>query len=339
MDRRHESLERIHNGTDSVPLVRFSCTNRKAASPLPVVRTEFKTTLSESYLNHVTALLQDTLRHCEEHPVAIAIRTSEELRVQDFFLKADPLTPSDMVSPTDIPPASLKPVSFSPAHRGLVISLSDLAHVLEMHYPDEHSLRSNKIESDLRFYLANRLEFAIHEYGHLVATNGGVICNPDLKNDLKSKRNELFKILLSIPCGFLPDRAAELVPEILSDIRAEVVRRDLVLSPEAPRRIDAFPELGVLERATRGGAMVSPTFSLFGLFRMAAWVPICLANGREDLAYHARKEIFDMCLSAKAPQLLPAVGMAIQYFNLYMSSHRFEEGAFLMRMCARPSPT
>jgi hypothetical protein len=285
------------------------------------------TSLAPDYLEEALRLLSHKLSFALNHPLGIAVDFSPHKRLQNFFCENDPLLTTENIRRFH------KPVSYSPTVSSIVISLPDYIRVLERFYPSEDTLHAEDELKSLSFYTLNRLEFALHEYGHIVSANRGLSFIGD-REELKKLKNAAYHSLRMIPDGYKREESIRLVGEIVSDLKADVVRRDLVLPSDSGRRIDALPVLGIEERVKEEGAMVSPGFSMFRLLRMAAWKPVCIENKRQDLADIVQDEIEYTCESYGKKEFIAVVDEVTRYFISFMQAYSFDCDRFISELTA-----
>jgi hypothetical protein len=288
------------------------------------------TSLNPDYLEHALELLSGKLSFALNHPLSVVIDSSPDKRVQDFFADDDPLLDSGTSR------RFRKPVAYSPTVSSLVISRPDYIRVLESFYPNHDSLSTEDPLRNLTFYALNRLEFALHEYGHIVSANRGLSFIGD-REELEDLKEEAYRSLRMIPDGYKREESIQLVKNILSDLKADVVRRDVALPLDSGRRIDALPVLGIEERVKEGGSKISPGLTMFRLLRMAAWKPVCIENSRLDLAETAQREIEYACEVHGRADFIPVVDKVTRYFIAFMQAHRFDCEGFISKLASQSS--
>jgi hypothetical protein len=210
-----------------------------------------------------------------------------------------------------------KPVFFSAQARSIAVSAHDYAEKLQTIW-EYSAANPSRFYPLLLPYIQNRLEFTIHEYGHVLSANGHISAAPQARHELTQRRSALALQLLEH--GSAED--VTFLKEVESDLRAEVLRcyyprlQDL----RAPQR---FAELGVHERVLPGGTLTPNEISTASLMRILAWQPLCLSLGPTSLAPRVYAQAQQRC-AHEAPQLLALCQPLAEYLCAYFQAQRVD---------------
>ena len=267
------------------------------------------TTERDPLLSETIDALKEKLDPLSQELIPSAVRNSGNYKIQQFFLEQD--LALEAGNPT-------KPVFLSGRHRGLVISASDVDEVLKY-------LRKARLLDDvpraLSDFAFNRVEFAIHEYGHLASANQCVELIPHSKDKIDEARIKLVTRLEKLQ----DPNVMRQFKDILADLRAEVFRREYHQYSQLDRKPQIFAEVGVTERVFPGGALYPINVSPSDLLRMIAWHPLCGAMGPKEFW----PKVLDSVERSAASSLRWLPRAAAQFFEAYYQNHFFNREKFL----------
>ncbi|MCB0336267.1 MAG: hypothetical protein KDD62_08170, partial [Bdellovibrionales bacterium] len=195
-------------------------------------------------------------------------------------------------------------------------------------YEEAWQSRPDSVVSSLKAFAVNRIEFALHEIGHIAAYNKSIVVRESAVPELKKMRADLENMLNVWPN---PEIGRERIPHVLSDLRAEVFRRFCSLDNEAGRDQSSFSSIGVQERVFEGGVLRCPTIYPDSILRMLAWYPVCKALGPEGSPEKVMSSATKAARSYHS-SLTSLVPLAAEYFDLYFTSRCYDKQRLLSRL-------
>lgn len=293
----------------TIPLLRpldFNCSHLKSE--------ELARSIDESLREAALQEIHRVLAPLNGHPLVRAVRNFPSLPLQNFFVAQDEAFDRAKLN---------KPIFFSPRHKGIVISQSDLDVYLSQ-YVEAWEQNPHQVIRELREFAVNRLEFSLHEFGHIAAFNGAIVVDSEQRKDLWNRRQSLMKLFELYPNK---DIVQQRFPHVLSDVRAEVLRHQIdFVSPY--RSIESFARVGVENRVLRGSPLRCPAFRIDAALRMLVWYPISKAMGPEG---YDRLVLDEVVASSKefAPSMLSIVKEAAQFLDDYFMARTYDQSKFL----------
>lgn len=259
---------------------------------------------SNPFISYLTELVRRVARLIDLHPLHRSVASDLRVIIPKYLEETEDLFRSGH---------SAKPVFFSPELRSIVVNVTDFAQNVQIigeANPDP--LKQNRA---LKMYVANRVEFALHEYGHVADANGLLVSTTESQSFLASIRS----VLVSKYRG--DEGALSLLDDAEYDLRAEAYRS--LLSREG-RSVDAYFRFLYAERIKSDGPLTVPLTDMRSVVSLAQWAPLVSLVGDRDLTRLVRRELA-LRVERELPPLVTHYEATVEYFTRYFASWRIQE--------------